>query len=101
MRVVGNTRTGKYAPVKPRELFPLFSTLNSRIVKNVSSSECEEELVRVVLGITKKVHERKSELARLKALDCGKPLDEASWGMDDVVGCFEYCADLAVIYFSS
>ncbi|XP_026398809.1 betaine aldehyde dehydrogenase 2, mitochondrial-like [Papaver somniferum] len=46
------------------------------------SSECEEELVRVVLGITKKVRERKSELARLKALDCGKPLDEASWGME-------------------
>ena len=25
--------------------------------------------------------ERKSDLARLEALDCGKPLDEAAWDM--------------------
>ncbi|KAE8813256.1 betaine aldehyde dehydrogenase [Hordeum vulgare] len=34
--------------------------------------------------------ERKSDLARLEALDCGKPLDEAAWDMDDVAGCFEF-----------
>ena len=66
--------------------------------------------------------ERKSDLARLESLDCGKPLDEAAWDMvcdpllslyiklffltswhyilvctiflcqDDVAGCFEYFA---------
>ncbi|KAE8769341.1 betaine aldehyde dehydrogenase [Hordeum vulgare] len=34
--------------------------------------------------------ERKSDLARLEALDCGKPLDEAAWDMDDVAGFFEF-----------
>ncbi|KAK1296086.1 hypothetical protein QJS10_CPB15g01786 [Acorus calamus] len=43
----------------------------------------------------KQIVERKSELAKLEALDCGKPLDEAAWDMDDVAGCFEYYADLA------
>ncbi|KAI4336087.1 hypothetical protein L6164_014659 [Bauhinia variegata] len=46
-------------------------------------------------AIAAKVTERKSELAKLEALDCGKPLDEAAWDMDDVAGCFEYYADLA------
>ncbi|KAJ7515942.1 hypothetical protein O6H91_22G035400 [Diphasiastrum complanatum] len=46
-------------------------------------------------AISAKVLERKEELARLEALDCGKPVDEAAWDMDDVSGCFEYYADLA------
>ncbi|XP_072985276.1 betaine aldehyde dehydrogenase 2 isoform X2 [Typha latifolia] len=45
-------------------------------------------------AIAAKIIERKSELAKLEALDCGKPLDEAAWDMDDVAGCFEYYADL-------
>eukprot|EP00252_Welwitschia_mirabilis_P000524 TRINITY_DN104_c0_g1_i1.p1 TRINITY_DN104_c0_g1~~TRINITY_DN104_c0_g1_i1.p1 ORF type:complete len:506 (-),score=138.57 TRINITY_DN104_c0_g1_i1:292-1809(-) len=46
-------------------------------------------------AIALKVKDRKSELAELEALDCGKPLDEAAWDMDDVASCFEYYADLA------
>ncbi|KAG1327048.1 betaine aldehyde dehydrogenase 2 [Cocos nucifera] len=46
-------------------------------------------------AIAAKITERKSELAKLETLDCGKPLDEAAWDMDDVAGCFEYYADLA------
>ncbi|XP_042499349.1 betaine aldehyde dehydrogenase 1, chloroplastic-like [Macadamia integrifolia] len=46
-------------------------------------------------AIAAKVIEKKSELAKLEALDCGKPLDEAAWDMDDVAGCFEYYAGLA------
>lgn len=38
---------------------------------------------------------KKSELAKLEAIDSGKPLDEAAWDMDDVAGCFEFYADLA------
>ncbi|KAL6013648.1 hypothetical protein ACLOJK_004146 [Asimina triloba] len=41
------------------------------------------------------ITERKSDLAKLEAIDCGKPLDEAAWDMDDVAACFEYYADLA------
>ncbi|XP_013615474.1 PREDICTED: betaine aldehyde dehydrogenase 2, mitochondrial, partial [Brassica oleracea var. oleracea] len=50
---------------------------------------------RYLRAIAAKVTERKSELANLEAIDCGKPLDEAAWDMDDVAGCFEYYADLA------
>ncbi|CAK9330175.1 unnamed protein product [Citrullus colocynthis] len=46
-------------------------------------------------AIAAKITERKSELAKLEAIDCGKPLEEAAWDMDDVAGCFEYYADLA------
>ncbi|OVA14342.1 Aldehyde dehydrogenase domain [Macleaya cordata] len=46
-------------------------------------------------AIAAKIIERKSELARLEAIDCGKPLEEAAWDMDDVAACFEYYAELA------
>lgn len=46
-------------------------------------------------AIAAKITEKKNELAKLEAIDCGKPLDEAAWDMDDVAGCFEYYADLA------
>ncbi|KAG6499960.1 hypothetical protein ZIOFF_039774 [Zingiber officinale] len=46
-------------------------------------------------AIGAKITEKKSDLAKLESLDCGKPLDEAAWDMDDVAGCFEYYADLA------
>ncbi|KAL9434288.1 hypothetical protein AB3S75_029006 [Citrus x aurantiifolia] len=46
-------------------------------------------------AIAAKITERKSELANLETIDCGKPLEEAFWDIDDVAGCFEYYADLA------
>ncbi|KAF9623308.1 hypothetical protein IFM89_000797 [Coptis chinensis] len=46
-------------------------------------------------AIAAKVTERKVELAKLESIDSGKPLDEASWDIDDVAGCFEYYAELA------
>ncbi|KAL8141993.1 hypothetical protein V2J09_015025 [Rumex salicifolius] len=46
-------------------------------------------------AIAAKVTERKDELAKLEAMDSGKPLDETAWDIDDVAACFEYYADLA------
>ncbi|KAK6924899.1 Aldehyde dehydrogenase domain [Dillenia turbinata] len=46
-------------------------------------------------AIAEKIKERKSELAKLESIDCGKPLEEAAWDIDDVASCFEYNADLA------
>lgn len=45
------------------------------------------------------VTEKKSELAKLEAIDCGKPLDEAAWDMVCVehfhffvnVACSDWC----------
>ncbi|KAJ0597459.1 putative betaine-aldehyde dehydrogenase [Helianthus annuus] len=48
-----------------------------------------------VLLLQKCIVEKKSKLAKLEAIDCGKPLEETAWDMDDVAGCFEYNADLA------
>ncbi|GMH21454.1 hypothetical protein Nepgr_023296 [Nepenthes gracilis] len=46
-------------------------------------------------AIAAKITERKPELAKLEAIDCGKPLEEAAWDIDDVASCFEYYAGLA------
>ncbi|GAB4845603.1 Betaine aldehyde dehydrogenase 2 [Ancistrocladus abbreviatus] len=46
-------------------------------------------------AIAAKITERKDALAKLEAMDCGKPLDEAAWDIDDVAACFEYYAGLA------
>jgi betaine-aldehyde dehydrogenase len=50
---------------------------------------------RYLRAIAAKVTEKKSQLAKLEAIDSGKPLDEAAWDIDDVAGCFEFYADLA------
>lgn len=81
---------------------------------HISCFACEKCLLIQII-------ERKPELAKLEALDCGKPYDEAAWDMvhdtpytsvyffssltcwsvchsfyqDDVAGCFEYFADQA------
>ncbi|MEW5312888.1 MAG: hypothetical protein WDW38_004486 [Sanguina aurantia] len=46
-------------------------------------------------ALAAKVRENKSYLAKLETLDCGKPIDEAEWDLDDVATCFDYYADLA------
>ncbi|KAJ0834744.1 putative betaine-aldehyde dehydrogenase [Helianthus annuus] len=46
-------------------------------------------------AIAAKVTEKKEKFAKLEAIDCGKPLDEVAWDMDDVAGCFEYNTDFA------
>ncbi|CAH1428431.1 unnamed protein product [Lactuca virosa] len=48
-------------------------------------------------AIASKIVEKKSELAKLEAIDCGKPLEEAAWDMDDVAGCFEYREPIGVV----
>jgi acyl-CoA reductase-like NAD-dependent aldehyde dehydrogenase len=42
-------------------------------------------------AISKKLVEKKEHLARMESLNCGKPLREALWDLDDVAGCFAYC----------
>ncbi|PQQ08445.1 betaine aldehyde dehydrogenase 1 chloroplastic-like [Prunus yedoensis var. nudiflora] len=46
-------------------------------------------------AIASKIKERKPELAKLEAIDSGKPLDETTSDIDEVAGCFEYYAGLA------
>ncbi|CAI9282003.1 unnamed protein product [Lactuca saligna] len=51
--------------------------------------------VKYLRVIASKIVEKKYELAKLEAINCGKPLEEAAWDMDDVAGCFDYNVDLA------
>jgi len=46
-------------------------------------------------AFSEKIKERKEYLAKLETSDCGKPIDEALWDMDDVAGCLTYYAGLA------
>ncbi|KAJ1553428.1 hypothetical protein HK405_007948 [Cladochytrium tenue] len=41
------------------------------------------------------VNKKQKAMGRLETIDCGKPLAEAVWDMEDVAGCFEYYAGLA------
>ena len=47
-------------------------------------------------SIAQKIRDEKELLAKLETIDCGKPIEESKWDIDDVSGCFEYFADLAV-----
>ncbi|GLI64465.1 hypothetical protein VaNZ11_007737 [Volvox africanus] len=46
-------------------------------------------------AMAQKIREQKSLLAKAETMDCGKPIDEAEWDMDDVATCFEYYAGQA------
>lgn len=48
----------------------------------------------IILKIADAIDEEKEELARLDALDMGKPLREAECDVDDAVHCFRYYASL-------
>lgn len=41
------------------------------------------------------VERQTDELSRMETIDCGKPLAESVWDMEDVAGCFRYYASLA------
>eukprot|EP00277_Geminigera_cryophila_P042517 CAMPEP_0173079002 /NCGR_PEP_ID=MMETSP1102-20130122/14716_1 /TAXON_ID=49646 /ORGANISM="Geminigera sp., Strain Caron Lab Isolate" /LENGTH=511 /DNA_ID=CAMNT_0013950905 /DNA_START=8 /DNA_END=1543 /DNA_ORIENTATION=+ len=49
----------------------------------------------VLRAIADAVEKNKPELADKEAVNSGKPLQEAAWDIDDVVGCFRHHADLA------
>uniref|UniRef100_A0A7S0WPS2 Aldehyde dehydrogenase domain-containing protein n=1 Tax=Chlamydomonas leiostraca TaxID=1034604 RepID=A0A7S0WPS2_9CHLO len=46
-------------------------------------------------AIAAQIREKKPLLAQYETADCGKPIDEAEWDMDDVAACFDYYAGLA------
>ena len=47
------------------------------------------ERARLLHAVAAGVRARKEELAALEVADCGKPLDEALWDMDDVATTFD------------
>lgn len=46
----------------------------------------------VLRAVAKRIADSKAALAKKETLNCGKPLKESEWDVDDVVGCFEYFA---------
>ncbi len=45
-------------------------------------------------AISKKLVEKKEFLAKMETLNCGKPLREALWDLDDVAGTFAFCTHI-------
>jgi len=50
---------------------------------------------RILHKMADAVRKHRDELARLETLNCGKPLLESEFDMDDTVTCFEYYAGMA------
>lgn len=53
------------------------------------------ERAKYMKAIAARVRELKPELAKLEAINAGKPYPEAEWDVDDVANCFEFYAGLA------
>eukprot|EP01025_Chloroclados_australasicus_P020577 TRINITY_DN2170_c0_g1_i1.p1 TRINITY_DN2170_c0_g1~~TRINITY_DN2170_c0_g1_i1.p1 ORF type:complete len:492 (+),score=74.67 TRINITY_DN2170_c0_g1_i1:291-1766(+) len=64
-------------------------------MKGVWGSTTGKQRAGYLRAIADKVKERKEELSQLETLDCGKPIYESRWDIDDVAGCFEFYAGLA------
>ena len=48
-----------------------------------------------LLGVARRIRERRDEFARAESLDTGKRLVESELDMEDIAGCFEYYGKLA------
>ena len=48
--------------------------------------------------LAQRLAKEKKRLALLESRDCGKPVEESEWDIDDAVACFEHYADLASKY---
>lgn len=57
------------------------------------------ERASVLRKIAEGLRRRRDALAALETTDCGKPIDESAWDVDDAVGCFEYYAERAELVF--
>jgi acyl-CoA reductase-like NAD-dependent aldehyde dehydrogenase len=68
---------------------------------NAWSTLTGAERAKYLRAISEKLVQHKEAIARLETLNCGKPLREALWDMDDVAGCFAYCKLGADRTFSS
>ena len=84
--VVGAIARGSVADVddavqSARKGFATWSTRNGR------------ERAKTLRAVADGLRRRRETLARLETTDCGKPLDESAWDVDDAIGCFEYYAD--------
>jgi betaine-aldehyde dehydrogenase len=58
-------------------------------------STSAQERGRILLRLADRVRARRDELARLETINCGKPIVESEFDMDDSATCFEYYGGLA------
>jgi len=59
------------------------------------SAKSGEERAGVLEAIAAGVEKAKEELSKSETENCGKPIEESKWDLDDVAGCFKYYAGLA------
>mmetsp|Transcript_29923 Transcript_29923/g.71299 ORF Transcript_29923/g.71299 Transcript_29923/m.71299 type:complete len:500 (+) Transcript_29923:63-1562(+) len=70
------------------------SVANHSFVSGVWASAPASYRSRVLSNIAREVLQQKQRLARIESIDCGKPLSESEWDMEDVAACFDFYAQL-------
>eukprot|EP00239_Pterosperma_sp_CCMP1384_P006584 CAMPEP_0197843658 /NCGR_PEP_ID=MMETSP1438-20131217/573_1 /TAXON_ID=1461541 /ORGANISM="Pterosperma sp., Strain CCMP1384" /LENGTH=513 /DNA_ID=CAMNT_0043453957 /DNA_START=70 /DNA_END=1611 /DNA_ORIENTATION=+ len=108
---------GKWVPPVRKATLPVINPHNESVIGAIAAATAEDvaaavgaakqtfdagvwskrsaaERAVVIRRMAKLVMERKDLLSTLEVLDCGKPIDEAEWDIDDVAGALDYYADL-------
>eukprot|EP00288_Rhodomonas_lens_P018668 CAMPEP_0177714376 /NCGR_PEP_ID=MMETSP0484_2-20121128/13428_1 /TAXON_ID=354590 /ORGANISM="Rhodomonas lens, Strain RHODO" /LENGTH=507 /DNA_ID=CAMNT_0019226305 /DNA_START=23 /DNA_END=1546 /DNA_ORIENTATION=+ len=53
------------------------------------------ERAAIIRKVAEAIEKNKDEISKKEAIIAGKPLQEAAWDVDDVIGCFQFNAELA------
>jgi len=53
------------------------------------------ERAAIIRKLAELIEQNKDEISKKEAIIAGKPLQEAAWDVDDVIGCLQFHAELA------
>src|SRR6266704_914078 len=109
---------GEWVESKSNKTFPVYDPASEEIIAQVPDSNAEDvnravaaakaafddgpwaqttaqERGRVLFRLAEKIRQNATMLAELEARNCGKPIVEAEFDVNDVATCFEYYGGLA------
>src|SRR5436853_423291 len=109
---------GEWAESKSSKTFPVYDPATEEVIAQVPDSNADDvdravaaaksafedgpwasttaqERGRVLFRLAEKIRQNAAQLAELEARNCGKPIVEAEYDINDVATCFEYYGELA------
>src|SRR5436853_2445621 len=109
---------GEWAESKSSKTFPVYDRATQEVIAQVADSNADDvdravaaaksafedgpwgsttaqERGRVLFRLAEKIRQNAAQLAELEARNCGKPIVEAEYDINDVATCFEYYGGLA------
>src|SRR5947199_5111380 len=109
---------GEWVPSKSTKTFPVYDPSTEEVIAQVPdagpddvnhavaaakaafedgpwASSTAQERGRVLFRISEKIRQNAAQLAELEARNCGKPIVEAEFDINDAATCFEYYGGLA------